>query len=86
MGIVQKVRKDIAAFFAFLIDANLAKDCYEDGNIEVTADSRWVLTNIAEILSTDGIVCYFIETTDTNGEDGKEEVAVATCKLCIAVG
>ncbi len=79
MGVV----KAIAAFFSILIEQNLASESYEDGRIEVTADHRWVLTNIAEILSTDGVVCHFIETTDTKFDENGENTAKTTCKLRI---
>ena len=83
-GVVQKFLKDITEFFAILAEGNLACDTYEDGRIVVTADHNWILTNIAEILSTDGVVCHVIETTDTEyGKDG-QETAKITRKLCVA--
>ncbi|MBR2704158.1 MAG: hypothetical protein IKE91_01675 [Clostridia bacterium] len=83
-GVVQNFLKDIAEFFAILTEGNLAFDTYENGRIEVTADHNWILTNIAEILSTDGVVCHVIETTDTEYSGNGTETAKITRKLCVA--
>lgn len=63
MGKFEAFRKDVAAFFDFLLEKCLAKDTYEEGKIRVTGE-RWALRNIAEVLSTEDVICEFIETDD----------------------
>lgn len=63
MVVLENVRKDVAEFFNYLVENCLANDTYEAGDVNVTAD-RWILTNIAEVLSTDGIICSVNDEKD----------------------
>lgn len=55
--VAKEIRNDVAEFFNFLVEKCLARDAYESGKIRVVAEDRWVLTNIAEVLSSEGIIC-----------------------------
>ncbi|MBQ3408020.1 MAG: hypothetical protein IJH12_02295 [Clostridia bacterium] len=70
MGVIEAIiRKDIAEFFEYLVEKCLAKDTYKAGKITVTGE-RWTLTNIAEVLSSEGVICEVFE--DENH-----------CELCV---
>lgn len=75
MGVIDAVRHDIAEFFDFLVEKGLAKDTYDNGTVEVTS-ARWILTNIAEILSTENVVC---DVVDDKNEDG---VTTSRLRIC----
>ena len=75
-GILDEVRKDLAAFFDFIIEKGLATDNCKDGRIEVTG-VRWSLSNIAEILSSEDVICKLVEEKNENGE-------TINNKLCIS--
>jgi len=75
MGVIDTVRKDVSEFFGFLVEKGLAKDTYNNGRIEVTS-TRWILTNIAEILSTEDVVCNLEDVRDDEGK-------VLESKLCV---
>ena len=70
MGVIEAIiRKDIAEFFDYLVEKCLAKDTYEAGRVTVTGE-RWILSNIAEVLSSEDVICEVVED-----EDG--------CELCV---
>ena len=73
MVVLENIRKDVAEFFSFLVEKCLAKDTFEAGEVTVISADRWVLTNIAELLSLDGIVCSVNEA-----ENGVCELKVHT--------
>lgn len=55
MGTID-VRMDIAAFFGYINEKALARESFE-GNVVILEGARWILTNIAEILSNEDVVC-----------------------------
>lgn len=63
MGKFEAFSEDFDVFFGFLVEKCLAKDTYEAGKIRVTGE-RWALSNIAEVLSNEDVICEFVETDD----------------------
>ena len=77
MGVIDAVRHDIAEFFDFLVEKGLAKDTYDNGTVEVTS-ARWILTNIAEILSTENVVCDVVDDKDEDGVTVTSRLRICT--------